>query len=74
MHLLAEAIQQKKHSLFNRASGHPYANNNKNDFNLYFTLYSKITLKCTTDLNVKYKIIIFLEENLVTLGCCCCCC
>ena len=73
IHLLAEAIQQKKRSLFNRASGHPYANKQKNDLNQYLTLYSKVTLKCTTDLNVKYKIIIFLEENLVTVGCCCCC-
>ena len=43
IHLLAEAIQQKKRSLFNRASGHPYANKQKNDLNLYLTLYSKIT-------------------------------
>ena len=44
----------------------------KNDLNLYLTPHSKITSKGTTDLNVKYKIIIFLEENItenfVTLG------
>lgn len=37
----------------------------ENDLNLYLTPHSKFTSKCTIDLNVKYKIIRFLEENII---------